>query len=64
MKKKYIAPQTEMAEVELESGFMEASVYPDGNKSDKAVHASEQDAGIGYDFSTNSFEENLNNYGE
>lgn len=27
MKKKYIAPQTEMSEVELESGFMADSVY-------------------------------------
>ena len=27
MKKKYVAPQTEMSEVELESGFMVASGY-------------------------------------
>ena len=30
MKKKYIAPQTEMSEVELEDGFMKASTFEPG----------------------------------
>lgn len=62
MKRKvYETPVTTRTAVELESGFMESSVYPDESKNDKAVHATEQDAGIGYDFSTNTFEENLTN---
>lgn len=32
MKKKYIAPQTEMSEVELEDGFMKASVFEPGEE--------------------------------
>lgn len=38
MKKKYIAPQTEMAEVELENGFMSsASVFDPENQQDDGV---------------------------
>lgn len=32
MKKKYIAPQTEMSEVELEDGFMKASTFEPGEE--------------------------------
>lgn len=32
MKKKYIAPQTEMSEVELEDGFMKASAFEPGEE--------------------------------
>lgn len=38
MKKKYIAPQTEMAEVELENGFMSnASIFDPENQQDDGV---------------------------
>lgn len=50
-KKAYVAPDTEMRIVELEQGFMNSSVYPDEKQNDNAVHATEQDAGIDYDFS-------------
>ncbi|HJC93696.1 MAG TPA: hypothetical protein H9752_05745 [Candidatus Phocaeicola excrementigallinarum] len=40
MKKKYIAPQTEMAEVELENGFMKASVFED-EKQEKGLSTEE-----------------------
>lgn len=32
MKKKYIAPRTEMSEVELEDGFMKASTFEPGEE--------------------------------
>ena len=35
--KKYEAPQTQHAEVELEQGFMSASVFEDGKKNAKGV---------------------------
>ena len=61
-KSKYVAPSTRRVTVELEQGFMSGgSVYPDENGEEKAVHATEQDAGIGYDFSDNTFNENLGN---
>lgn len=38
MKKKYIAPQTEMSEVELENGFMSsASIFDPENQQDDGV---------------------------
>lgn len=40
MKKKYIAPQTEMSEVELESGFMKASVF-EGENQEKGLTTEE-----------------------
>ncbi len=42
MKKKYIAPQTEMSEVELENGFMSsASVFDEENQNDKGLTTEE-----------------------
>ena len=37
MKKEYIAPLTEKTEVELEQGFMTASVFDPENKQDNGV---------------------------
>lgn len=42
MKKKYVAPQTEMSEVELENGFMSsASVFDEENQNDKGLTTEE-----------------------
>lgn len=37
MKKKYEAPQTDLTQVELEQGFMSASIFDDDNKQDDGV---------------------------
>ena len=49
-KKTYVAPETEMRIVELEQGFMNSSVYPEDKNNEDAVHATEQEQGIDYDF--------------
>ena len=42
MKKKYVAPQTEMSEVELENGFMSsASVFDEENQNDRGLTTEE-----------------------
>lgn len=50
MKKKYIAPQTELTEVELENGFMEASVVSKEDNKDNPVTAGHQKIEDNYDF--------------
>ena len=56
MKKKYIAPQTEMAEVELESGFMADSVYknPEDTKGLDIENQQVQQDGV-FDFSDDTW---------
>ena len=54
MKKKYIAPQTEMAEVELENGFMSsASIFDPENQQDDGVSIEGHEVGNTGDY-TNS----------
>ena len=40
-KKKYVAPETEMKTVELESGFMTASIFEEENKHDEGLRTEE-----------------------
>lgn len=40
-KKKYVAPETEMKTVELESGFMTASIFKEENKHDEGLSTEE-----------------------
>lgn len=40
-RKKYVAPETEMKTVELESGFMTASIFKEENKHDKGLSTEE-----------------------
>lgn len=52
-RKKYIAPQTDVSEVELESGFMADSVYkdPENTKGLTIQNQQVQDTGKSFDFS-------------
>lgn len=57
MKKKYEAPQTDLTQVELEQGFMSASIFDDDNKQDDGVSIDGHEVGntgdytdIGWDF--------------
>lgn len=40
-KKTYVAPETEMRTVELEQGFMSASIFEDENKHDEGLSTEE-----------------------
>ena len=40
-RKKYVAPETEMKTVELESGFMTASIFEEENKHDEGLSTEE-----------------------
>ena len=40
-KKTYVAPETEMKTVELESGFMTASIFKEENKHDEGLSTEE-----------------------
>lgn len=40
-KKTYVAPETEMRTVELEQGFMTASIFEDENKHDEGLSTEE-----------------------
>lgn len=40
-RKKYVAPETEMKTVELENGFMTASIFEDENKHDEGLSTEE-----------------------
>lgn len=57
MKKEYIAPLTERTEVELEQGFMTASVVDKDPNSDNPVDAGDQEIEGNYDFTNNPWEE-------
>lgn len=57
MKKEYIAPLTERTEVELEQGFMNASVVDKDPNSDNPVDAGDQEIEENYDFTNNPWEE-------
>ena len=57
MKKKYEAPQTDLTQVELEQGFMSASIFDDDNNQDDGVSIDGHEVGntgdytkIGWDF--------------
>lgn len=57
MKKKYEAPQTDLTQVELEQGFMSASIFDDENNQDDGVSIDGHEVGntgnytdIGWDF--------------
>lgn len=56
MKKEYIAPLTEKTEVELEQGFMNASVVEDDPASNSDVSAGNQEIEGNYDFTDNPWE--------
>lgn len=56
MKKEYIAPLTEKTEVELEQGFMAASVVDKDPNSDNPVDAGDQEIEGNYDFTNNPWE--------
>lgn len=40
-RKKYVAPETEMRTVELEQGFMSASIFDNENKHDEGLSTEE-----------------------
>lgn len=50
-KMKYVAPQTKSSEVELEQGFMTASIFEDTNKQDDGVTISGHEIGNTGDYS-------------
>lgn len=53
MKKKYIAPQTEMSEVELESGFMKGSIVDQDALDQATISIEEQEVGAESDYFNN-----------
>lgn len=55
-KKMYVAPDTEMRTVELEQGFMEASVVSKDPNTDNPVDAGDQEIEGNYDFTNNPWE--------
>lgn len=62
-KKTYVAPETEMKTVELEQGFMTASVFDPENQQDGGVNVSGHEVGntgdytdIGWDFEDPTFQ--------
>ena len=57
MKKEYIAPLTERTEVELEQGFMNASVVDKDPNKDNPVDAGDQKIEGNYNFTDNPWEE-------
>lgn len=65
MKKKYEAPQTDFTQVELEQGFMSASIFDDENNQDDGVSIDGHEVGntgdytdIGWDFQGSSISGN------
>lgn len=65
MKKKYEAPQTDLTQVELEQGFMSASIFDDENNQDDGVSIDGHEVGntgdytdIGWDFQDSSISGN------
>lgn len=65
MKKKYEAPQTDFTQVELEQGFMSASIFDDENNQDDGVSIDGHEVGntgdytnIGWDFQGSSIDGN------
>lgn len=58
-RKKYIAPQTDVSEVELESGFMSASVVDkEAIDPNDPVDAGDQAINDNFDFTGNKWQEN------
>ena len=54
-KKTYEAPLTKLKQVELESGFMEASVVDKDDNTDNSVNAGDQEIEGNYDFTDNAW---------
>lgn len=50
-KKKYEVPQTKYSEVELEQGFMEASIFGEKGEHDEGVTIQNHEFGETHDFS-------------
>lgn len=58
-RKKYIAPQTDVSEVELESGFMSASVVDkEAINPNDPVDAGDQAINDNFDFTGNEWQKN------
>ncbi len=57
-KEKYEAPQTEVTKVELENGFMAASVVDKEDNKDNPVDAGDQEVGGNYDLTGNEWQTN------
>lgn len=54
--KKYEAPQTQHAEVELEQGFMSASVFDPADQHDKGVTIQNHEFGETHDFTDDEWD--------
>ncbi len=54
-KETYEAPLTKLKQVELESGFMEASVVDKDDNTDNPVNAGDQEIEGNYDFTDNTW---------
>lgn len=54
-KETYEAPLTKLKQVELESGFMEASVVDKDDNTDNSVNAGDQEIEGNYDFTDNAW---------
>lgn len=54
--KKYEAPQTQHAEVELEQGFMSASVFDPADQHDEGVTIQNHEFGKTYDFTEDGWD--------
>lgn len=57
MKKKYEAPQTDLTQVELEQGFMSASIFDDDNNQDNGVSIDGHDVGNTGDYTKWDFQD-------
>lgn len=58
--KKYEAPQTQHAEVELEQGFMKASVFDPADNHDKGVSIEGHGFGNSQDFTGTEWDDDQN----
>lgn len=54
--KQYVAPQTQHVEVELEQGFMKASIFDPEAQHDEGVTIQNHEFGESYDFTSDGWD--------
>lgn len=54
--KQYVAPQTQHVEVELEQGFMKASIFEPEDQHDEGVTIQNHEFGESYDFTKDGWD--------
>lgn len=55
-KTKYLAPSTQYTDVELEQGFMKASIFEPEDEHDEGVTIQNHEFGESYDFTTDGWD--------